>query len=63
VEFFATFYGPTAKTLDALGPDRAGSLRAEMLELVKRFDVSDDDTLVVRLDYLEVVAHKPAAGP
>jgi hypothetical protein len=61
VEFFATFYGPTAKTLDALGPDRAASLRADMLDVVKRFDVSDDATLVLRMDYLEAVIHKPAA--
>jgi SAM-dependent methyltransferase len=60
VEFFATFYGPTAKTLDALGPDRAGALRADMLDVVKRFDVSDDATLVLRMDYLEAIIHKPA---
>jgi SAM-dependent methyltransferase len=60
VEFFATFYGPTAKTLDALGPGRAGSLRADMLDVAKRFDVSDDATLVLRMDYLEAVIHKPA---
>jgi SAM-dependent methyltransferase len=61
VEFFATFYGPAAKTLDALGPDRAGALRADMLDVVRRFDVSDDATLVLRMDYLEAVIHKPAA--
>jgi hypothetical protein len=30
-----------------------------MLELAKRFNVADD-TLVLRMDYLEAVIHKPA---
>jgi hypothetical protein len=58
-EFFATFYGPTFKALEALDPDRSQALRAEMLELAKRFNVADD-TLVLRMDYLEAVIHKPA---
>jgi hypothetical protein len=31
-----------------------------MLELANRFNAADDDTLVLRMDYLEVVARKPA---
>jgi SAM-dependent methyltransferase len=60
VEFLAGSHGPTAGALHALGPDRGGALRAELLEVARRFDVSEDDTLVLRLDYLEVVARKPA---
>jgi len=59
VAFFAGFHGPTVEALRALGPDRAGALKAEMLEVARRFDVSEDDTLVLRLDYLEVVVRKP----
>jgi SAM-dependent methyltransferase len=59
VEFFGSFHGPTAAALQALGPDRAGALKAELLEVARRFDVSEDDTLVLRLDYLEVVVRKP----
>jgi SAM-dependent methyltransferase len=59
VAFFASFHGPTAGALQALGPDRAGALEAELLELARRFDVSEDDTLVLQLDYLEVVARRP----
>jgi SAM-dependent methyltransferase len=59
-EFFATFYGPTSKALAALGADRAAGLKAEMVETARRFDVSDDDTLVLRMDYLEAVIHRPA---
>jgi SAM-dependent methyltransferase len=60
VEFFAGFHGPTVEALQALGADRSGALRAELLEVARRFDVSEDDTLVLRLDYLEVVVRKPA---
>jgi SAM-dependent methyltransferase len=64
-EFFATFYGPTSKALETLDPDRSGALRAEMLALAGRFNVADDDTLVLRMDYLEAVIHKPGTqiGP
>jgi SAM-dependent methyltransferase len=60
VEFFANFHDPTVKALQALGPDRASALKAALLEVAGRFDVSEDDTLVLRLDYLEVVVRKPA---
>jgi hypothetical protein len=60
VDFFTTFYGPTNKALAALGPDHA--LKAEMPELARRFNVSDDDTLVLRMDYLEPIIRKPAAS-
>jgi SAM-dependent methyltransferase len=59
-EFFATFYGPTNKALAVLGGDRAADLKADMVEVARRFDVSDDDTLVLRQDYLEAVIHKPS---
>jgi SAM-dependent methyltransferase len=60
-EFFATFYGPTNRALATLGNGGGASLKAEMVETVRRFDVSDDDTLVLRMDYLEAVIYKPAA--
>jgi hypothetical protein len=46
--------------LQALGPHHGGALRAGLLEVARRFDVSEDDTLRLRLDYLEVVVRKPA---
>jgi SAM-dependent methyltransferase len=55
VAFMASFYGPTVKALEALGPDRAADLKADMLAIARRYDISDDATLVLRLDYLEVV--------
>jgi hypothetical protein len=59
-EFFATFYGPTNKAIAALGADRGAELKAEMVEVARSFDISDDDTLVLRQDYLEAIIHKPA---
>jgi SAM-dependent methyltransferase len=59
VEFFGSFHDPTVETLRVLEPGRAGALKAELLEVARRFDVSEDDTLVLRLDYLEAVVRKP----
>jgi SAM-dependent methyltransferase len=59
-EFFATFYGPTNRALATLGADRADELKADMVEVARTFDDSDDDTLVLRQEYLEAVIHKPA---
>jgi SAM-dependent methyltransferase len=61
-EFFASFYGPTNKALAALGADRAADLEADMVKVARSFDVSDDDTLVLRQDYLEAVIDKPATA-
>lgn len=46
VAFLASFHGPTVTALQALGPDRGDVLRAELLEAARRFDVSEDETLV-----------------
>jgi SAM-dependent methyltransferase len=59
VEFLASFHDSTAMALAALGPDRAGALKTELLALARRFDVSEGDSLVLRLDYLEAVVRKP----
>ena len=42
--------------------DSAAALKADMVELARRFDASDDDTLVLRQDYVEAVTGKPAAA-
>jgi SAM-dependent methyltransferase len=61
-EFFATNYGPTNRALAALGSDRAAALKADMVEVARSFQVGDDDTLVMRQEYLEAVIHKPATA-
>ena len=59
VAYFGSFHDPTTTALQALAPDRAAALEADLLELARRFDVSEDDTLTLRLDYLEAVVRKP----
>ena len=59
VAYFASFHDPTSRALQALSPDRDDVLKDELLRVAGRFDVSDDDTLVLRLDYLEAVVRKP----
>jgi SAM-dependent methyltransferase len=58
-EFFAAFYGPANRALATLGADRAADLKADMVQVARSFDVSDDDTLVLRQEYLEAVIRKP----
>jgi hypothetical protein len=43
-----------------VGPDRAGALKAELLEVARRVDVAEDDTPVLRVYYLEVMARTPS---
>ncbi|HET7517079.1 MAG TPA: hypothetical protein VFN05_05160 [Actinomycetes bacterium] len=43
-------------------PDSAAALKADMVELARRFDASDDDTLVLRQEYVEAVIGRPAAA-
>jgi len=58
VEFFARFYGPTLKAFEAVGDSGRDALRGDILEAVRRFNRADDGTLVLQMDYLEVVATK-----
>ena len=60
--FFTTFYGPANRAVAALDEAGAAALTAEMVDLARRFDVSDDAPLVLRMDYLEVVVHTPDEG-
>jgi hypothetical protein len=59
VECLGSFHAPTVKALRSLEPDRADALKAELSAVARRFDVSEDDTQVLRLDYLEAVVRKP----
>ena len=56
VEFFRTYYGPTLKGFEALDAARQEALARDLEDLVLRHNRSDDGTLVVPSDYLEVVA-------
>ena len=56
VEFFRAYYGPTLKAFESLEPTAQEALTRDLVDLVGRFNVSDDETMVWPQDYVEVVA-------
>lgn len=58
VAYFRAHYGPITKAFDGLDATGRDALAADIANLLLRFNRSDDDTLVVPSDYLEVVARK-----
>lgn len=58
VDFFGRTYGPTVKAFEAVGEAGREALHADILEATHRFNRADDGTLVLAMDYLEVVATK-----
>ncbi len=55
LEVFGTFYGPVLKVMENIDPARLKDFRAEVLELIGRFNHAEDGTMVVPSSYLEVV--------
>lgn len=55
VERFRTYYGPTLKAFEALD-DGQRRYDAALHDLIARFNRSDDCTVAIPSDYLEVVA-------
>ena len=53
--FWKTFYGPTVKAFEAVGPAGGPALEHDLLELIARFNRATDGTMVVPTEYLEVV--------
>jgi SAM-dependent methyltransferase len=58
LDLFRAYYGPTLKAFAALDEGAQAALTGDLLALVARFDRSDDSTLLVPSEYLEVVAVK-----
>ena len=58
IEVFRTYFGPIIRTLENLDAQRRGTYLADLDALLRRFNRSDDDTLVLSADYLEVVMVK-----
>jgi ubiquinone/menaquinone biosynthesis C-methylase UbiE len=56
IEALRTQLGPTRSAFEALGQEDRRSLESEIEELVRRFNVSGDETMIVPAEYLEVVA-------
>ena len=58
LDILQTHLGPTRETFLALDPARRENLVGELVDLIARFNRSDDETMVVPSDYLEVVVTK-----
>jgi len=56
VEYFRSYYGPTLKAFESLDPEGQEALAEDLKELLEQWNTSDDATLIVPSDYLEVVA-------
>lgn len=55
LEVFRTYYGPVLKTFAALDPAAQTALADDLMALVAQHNRSDDRTMVVPSEYLEVV--------
>ena len=51
----AAYFGPLVKAFEAVGDTGRDALRNDVLAVVETFNVPDDRTLVLQVDYLEVV--------
>ena len=58
LDLFRTYYGPVHKAFGALDGAGQEALARDLIEAVERFNRSDDPTLVVPAEYLEIVATK-----
>lgn len=56
IDYFRTYYGPTLKAFASLDAARQDALVADLEALIARHNGADDGTMVVRAEYLEVVA-------
>ena len=58
LEAFKTFYGPVLKAFAALNQTKQQELQNELYALIVRVNRSDDGTMIVPSEYLEVVITK-----
>jgi ubiquinone/menaquinone biosynthesis C-methylase UbiE len=58
LDVFRTFYGPMLKAFSALDTRKQNALERDLLELIARLNRTDDSTMVVPSEYLEVVIMK-----
>ncbi len=58
VEYTRTYHGPFVKALEALDASGQEALVRDVKDFVYRFNQSDDETMMVPIDYLEMVAIK-----
>jgi ubiquinone/menaquinone biosynthesis C-methylase UbiE len=55
LEIFKTYYGPLLKAFAALEPTAQSALDRDLVKLIEQFNRSDDGTMVLPSEYLEVV--------
>ena len=55
LEYWRRYYGPTMKAFEAVGEAGSGALEADPLDLIAHFNRAVDGTMVVPIEYLEVV--------
>jgi len=58
LDVFREYYGPMLKAFEALDPSGRKALANDIVALIDRFNRSDDGTMVVPGEYLEVVVTK-----
>jgi ubiquinone/menaquinone biosynthesis C-methylase UbiE len=55
LEVFKTYYGPVLKTFAALQPESQAALQNDLMALIAQFNRSEDGSMVVPGEYLEIV--------
>ena len=58
LDIFRRYYGPMLKAFEALDTPGRKALSRDIIELIRRFNRSGDETMVVPSEYLEVVVAK-----
>jgi ubiquinone/menaquinone biosynthesis C-methylase UbiE len=58
LDIFRTYYGPMLKAFETLEEAGRKALARDIIDLVGRFNISGDETMVVPSEYLEVVITK-----
>jgi SAM-dependent methyltransferase len=56
LDYFRAYFGPTRVAFEQLNPRGQDALAKDLVDVVRRFDQSCDNTMVVPGDYLEVIA-------
>ncbi|HVE27925.1 MAG TPA: class I SAM-dependent methyltransferase [Sporichthya sp.] len=55
VDYFRTYFGPTVKAFEFVGPEGSGALEADLRAIVTEANVSGDDTVVLPQQYVDVL--------
>ena len=58
IDVFRRWYGPVHKAFASLPPEGAARLEQDLVNLIREFNTSGDQTMVVPAEYLEVVIAK-----